>query len=104
MPGTDVPKDDPYFAVTVDANARAMAYARWFNIKEFKSELTFVGKLVWPNGKGVESGTTLQFVNAGIPFDGKWIIRTVRHEIIDSRFQTMVILYKCLNPEDYKAR
>lgn len=98
--GTNVPVVEQSFDVQSTANERAEILARWFNVKEYKSSVIFVGMLQWPNGVALDSATVITIINKGL-FNGNWIIRTVKQELNEGKLNTSIILRKCLNPEDY---
>jgi hypothetical protein len=66
MPGTDVPYEDQKVDLDSQAKQDAEKLLRVKNQKEYRSSLTFVGMLSWPNGRAVESGTNVMFVNKGM--------------------------------------
>jgi hypothetical protein len=64
--GKIVPHQDPNFDVQVQAKGDAKKLLRVKNQKEYRSSVSFIGMISWPNGKGVESGTTITFLNKGM--------------------------------------
>lgn len=100
--GTVPPVADTDKSSVDNANEYAAAILRAKNIHEHRCLITWGGTLVWPNGKAIEAGTNLAFINKGI-FNGKWIIQLVRMTITDNKFVTEVDLRKCIVPRALPA-